>query len=229
MFIATYKCVNDCGHKASTTTEVYDYFFARAAAPKAIAKDLSLKAPPKATNNPYQKPTNNSQQTPLLNSRDYHAVLSAALPSLKKYMDAGGFYWIDPMGGTVLLKPYVFINLGDSAGHNENVAKKQHSKNMFPPACQPLKYKDISSVQSSRELFDLARRNRLISIEDLSHAYDNQKYADSISYYSKVDVGWNDLLFTLRGPPKAIPRRGEYQNRTRCHKKYIGATSEIDV
>ena len=180
----------------------------------------------------------------LLNSRDYHAVLSAALSSLKKYMDAGGFYWIDPMGRTVLLKPYVLINLGDSAGHNENVAKKQHSKHMvrecrctfkqliqFPPACQPLKYDDISSVQSSRELFDLARRNRLISMEDLSHAYDNQKYADTISYYSKVDVGWNNLLlsdpyFGIVGisPYDIIHsiQGGMQKYKTQAHKNIIG-------
>ena len=64
IFIQTYKRINDCGHKASTTSEVYNYFFARAAAPKAIATDPSLKAPPKAANNPYQKTTNPSQKTP---------------------------------------------------------------------------------------------------------------------------------------------------------------------
>eukprot|EP00956_Cyclotella_meneghiniana_P009510 scaffold13165_cov55-Cyclotella_meneghiniana.AAC.1 len=64
IFIQTYKRINDCGHKASTTSEVYNYFFARAAAPEAIATDPSLKAPPKATNNPYQKTNNTSQKTP---------------------------------------------------------------------------------------------------------------------------------------------------------------------
>ena len=36
VFTSTYKRVNDCGHNVRKTTDVYNYFFARAATTKAI-------------------------------------------------------------------------------------------------------------------------------------------------------------------------------------------------
>lgn len=180
----------------------------------------------------------------LLNSQDYHVVLKAALSSMKKYMDNGGFHWTDPDGRVVLLKPYVLVNLGDSAGHNENVAKKQHSTHpvrecmctfnqltQLPPPCQPLTYKDVANVNNSSELFNMAESNNLITLQNLSHALTNKEYAHSISYYSGVKVAWNDLLLAdihtgiVGMSPYDIihsVQGGTHKYTTQAHKDIIG-------
>ena len=57
------------------------------------------------------------------NRNDYQKVLRKALSSLRDYCQEGGIWWIDGNGEHVLLKPIIFMILGDSVGGNELVGQ----------------------------------------------------------------------------------------------------------
>lgn len=58
-----------------------------------------------------------------LNRHNFQEVLKIARSSLTEYYQEGGVWWIDENGDHILLKPIIFMILGDSVGSNKLVGQ----------------------------------------------------------------------------------------------------------
>ena len=128
--------------------------------------------------------------------KDYHTVLKAAFSSFLEKYEQGGIMWKDTEGRDILLKPYIHMFIGDTAGINEMVGHyntcyaqcvtkdckcKFADLTRSPPKCRQMKYKDIDSCSNVREVFHKYAMNGLVSLQDMSEIANDEHLAKSIS------------------------------------------------
>ena len=139
--------------------------------------------------------------------QDYHKVLGVALSSFTKCYEDGGFYWKDPEGNDILLKPYIHMIIGDIAGVNEMVGhyntshancvvkdcKCNHEQLLsFPPVCHQVKWNDIQECETVEEIFKMYHDKGLVSEAEMSEVMkdvttlDKQGKKDLKSYQKSI-------------------------------------------
>lgn len=144
-----------------------------------------------------------------LNLQDMHNVLRIAFSSLEESWKEGGIVWHAPDGEVKILKPYIYMVIGDTVGNNELVAhylgntqgrclvkdckccKEDLVK--VPPKCCQMTYKDFVACNGDdAEIFLALTKKNLISLKDLSDIKDNQDLEKELSYYD-VDNAFDHL------------------------------------
>lgn len=139
--------------------------------------------------------------------RDYHKVLGVALSSFKETYENGGFYWKDPVGRNVLLKPYIHCVVGDMAGVNEMVGHynncqanclikdckcSQKDYLDFPCNCEQITWRELQECSDAEEVFDLFHEKGLVSERDMHAIRTDVNLAKEISKHN-ISNAFDDL------------------------------------
>ena len=148
--------------------------------------------------------------------QDQHDIFRVALSSLKEVYDQGGITWYNQKGELVILKPFVYMIIGDTVGNNElckhfggnngqcllkDCKCKLDNLVDTPTLCKPPTYEMLKGCDgNANKIFDTYEERGLISLRDLSDLNKNRQSEKAISYY---DIrGFDD------GLPLADPYQG---------------------
>jgi hypothetical protein len=141
--------------------------------------------------------------------RDMHNVLRIAFSSLEESWKEGGIVWCAPDGEVKILKPYIYMVIGDTVGNNELVGhylgntqgrclvkdckccKEDLVK--VPPKCSQMTYKDFVACKGDdAKIFSSLTKKNLMSLKDLSDIKDDKDLEKELSYYD-VDNAFDHL------------------------------------
>ena len=143
------------------------------------------------------------------NIQDMHNVLRIAFSSLEKCWRRGGIVWRNIHNEAKILKPYIYMVIGDTVGNNELVAHflgNTQGKCLVkdckcckddlvkvPPKCTQMTYQDYKDCGGDdAKIFEELSKKNLISLKDLSDIKENEGLEHSISYYN-VDNAFDHL------------------------------------
>ena len=131
--------------------------------------------------------------------QDMHNILKIALSSLKEAYDNGGIIWKGRDGKTKILKPYIHMIIGDTAGNNELCGHYLGGKSRClvkdckcsfevlhktPPKCHTMTWKDLHECNGDDAMiFQKFDEKGLISLKTLSEIIDDEKLQKSNSYH----------------------------------------------
>ena len=143
------------------------------------------------------------------NMQDMHNVLRISFSSLEESWKEGGIVWRDNEDVVKILKPYLYMVIGDTVGNNELVAhylgnaqgrclvkdckccKEDLVK--VPPKCSQMTYKDFDECKGDdAKIFSVLSKKNLISLKDLSDIKDDEGLEPLLSYYN-VDNAFDNF------------------------------------
>ena len=131
--------------------------------------------------------------------QDQNNVFKIALSSFQKACDDGGIPWTSPTGKVKILKPYLYMIIGDTEGNNAlcNHMKGNTPKclvkdckcpmeklSSVPALCTPINYDDLAKCKGKHdEIFEMISTKGLVSMKDLWELDGDQEKEKAISFY----------------------------------------------
>ena len=139
---------------------------------------------------------------------DQNNVFKIALSSFQEACDAGGIPWTSPSGKVKILKPYLYMIIGDTEGNTvlcshmkgnnpkclvKDCKCKLDDLSLTPSLCTPINYDDIVKCNGDHlKIFDMFASKNLISMKDLLDLNGDPIKEKAISFYD-IDNFASDL------------------------------------
>ena len=148
--------------------------------------------------------------------QDMHNVLKIAFSSLKLAYDKGGIIWKGKNRKTMILKPYIHMVIGDTAGNNELCGHYLGGKSKClvkdctcpfekldetPTCCHTMSWHDLNACHDDEsKIFEKYEEMGLISLKTLSEIINDEALQKQVSYH--------DISNFTEGLPLSDPHLG---------------------